>query len=209
MPLPDKLLHEDEDVLFDTRPSWTALVAPVAFGAVVLAACIAGLVLWSSAPLWFGWLLLAAVLFAAAHVSSRVLRWRATALAVTTSRVVFRTGVLRRFGREIPIESVQDVSFHQGLFERIARAGSVTVESAGERGALPFLDVPHPETFQRVLNGAVASARGRSSGGTAAARHAPGRTIPDQIAQLAALYERGVLTAEEFTRKKAELLDRM
>lgn len=204
----DRSLHEDEDVLLQTRPSWTALAAPVAVAVLVLAACVTGLVGWSSAPAWFGWLLLVVVASAGAHVAGRVLRWRSTSLAVTTSRVVYRAGVLRRFGREIPVGSVQDVSFRQGLFERLAGAGSVTVESAGERGALPFLDVPHPEQFQAAVNRAIAAARGRvpDGGGRHSGRQA---TIPEQIEQLAALYRRGVLTESEFARKKAELLDRM
>ena len=34
-------------------------------------------------------------------------------------------------------------------------------------------------------------------------------TIPEQIEKLAELHDRGMLTDEEFSRKKAELLDRM
>lgn len=203
------MLRDDEDILYDSRPSWTALAAPVALGAVVLAACIAGLVLWSSAPLWFGWLLLAAVLFASWHVVIRVLRWRLTALAVTSSRVIYRSGVVRRYGREIPIESVQDVSFRQGLFERLARAGSVTVESAGERGALPFLDVPHPDAFQAAVNGAASRARSGRAGSGHVPDGARTASIPEQIAQLAQLWRQGVVTEAEFVRKKSELLERM
>lgn len=214
MALPEKVLHEDEDLLYDSRPSWTALAAPVAVGVLVLAGCVTGVVSWTSAPVWFGWVLLAAFVIAAGHVAIRVLRWRTTALAVTSRRVVYRAGVVRRFGREIPIESVQDVSFRQGIFERLARAGSVTVESAGERGALPFLDVPHPERFQSVVNDAMTRARDRGRAPAAYPHDGPQRserlpTIPEQIGQLAELYERGVLTQGEFARKKAELLDRM
>jgi len=209
VPLPDRSLSDGEAVLFDTRPSWTALVQPAALAAAVLGASVAVVVEWTSAPVWAGWLLLAAILCAGSHLGIRVLRWRATALAVTTSRVVYRSGVLRRFGREMPIESVQDVSFHQSLFERLARAGSVTVESAGERGALPFLDVPHPDLFQTTVNGAVTLARGRVRVDGAVGRAPSGQSIPDQIAQLAELCSRGVLTEAEFSRKKTELLDRM
>jgi membrane protein YdbS with pleckstrin-like domain len=211
VPLRSRTIRDDEDVLLDTRPSWTSLVRPILLGLVVLAACIAGFVSWGAAPIWFAWVLLAAVLGAAGHVGVAAMRWRTTSIAVTTTRVVYRTGVLRRYGREVPIESVQDVSYRQGLFERLAHAGSVTVESAGERGALPFIDVPHPERFQAAVNGAVASARSERSGravrGAGAERPLP--SIPEQIAQLAELHERGVLTDYEFTSKKAELLERM
>jgi 3-oxoacyl-ACP reductase-like protein len=43
----------------------------------------------------------------------------------------------------------------------------------------------------------------------AAAAPAAGVDIPDQIAKLAALRDQGVLSADEFEAKKAELLDRL
>ena len=229
MPLPERILHDDEDVLIDTRPSWTALAGPGALGLLVLAGCLTGVVGWQGAPAWFGWVLLVAFVLAAARFGTRLLAWRSTSLAVTTSRVVFRSGVLRRRGREVPIESVQDVSFSQTLFERMARAGRVTCESAGERGGLPLVDVPRPEAFQAAVNRAISQARrgaGRfGTAGPAGASGPPGatgppdaagppgspiaRTIPEQIAQLAELWRQGILTDREFARKKAELLDRM
>jgi membrane protein YdbS with pleckstrin-like domain len=213
VPLPERILHEDEDVLVDTRPSWTALAGPGVLAVAVLAGCLAGLVGWPGAPAWFGWVLLGAFLLASGRFAVRLLAWRATSLAVTTSRVVLRSGVLRRRGREVPIESVQDVSFSQTLFERLARAGRVTCESAGERGGLPLVDVPRPEAFQAAVNRAITQARraGRAGApGAAGPVGAPAlETIPDQIARLAELWRRGVLTDAEFTRKKAELLDRM
>ncbi len=208
MALPDGALRDGEDVLLDTRPSWTALAGPTSLGLAVLAASLAGIVAWSGAPVWFGWVVLAAILLAGARLGVRVLVWRSTALAITTARVVYRSGVLRRVGREIPIESVQDVSFRQSLFERLGGAGSVTVESAGERGALPFVDVPRPERFQELVNRAAATARTRPGGGTASGT-APAPSVPEQIGQLAELCRRGALSEAEFQAKKAELLRRM
>jgi len=208
MALPEEALRDGEDVLLDTRPSWTALAGPVAVGASILVACIAGVVEWSSAPVWFGWLVLGLLLLTGTRVATRVLLWRSTSLAVTTARVVYRSGVLRRVGREIPIESVQDVSFRQSLFERLGAAGSVTVESAGERGALPFVDVPRPERFQELVNRAAATARAGRGGAQGGSRRSD-PTIPEQIGQLAELLRRGVLSEQEFQTKKAELLRRM
>lgn len=195
-------------MLYDTRPSWTALAGAAALAAAVLAGSLAVTVAWPGAPAWFGWVVLGALLLSLARLGIHVLRWRSTSLAVTTARVVFRAGVLRRVGREIPIESVQDVSFTQGLFERIAGAGSVTVESAGERGALPFVDVPRPERFQDLVNRAAALARsGRSA--VSSPDRPVAASIPEQIGQLAELYRRGVLSEAEFQTKKSELLRRM
>lgn len=214
MPLPEGMLGDGEDVLYDARPSWTALVGPAFGAAAVLALAVAVVVLWTGAPAWTAWLLLALVAVACGRLGLAAARWRTTSIAVTTSRVVYRTGILRRSGREVPIGSVQDVSFVQGVLERLARAGRVTVESAGERGALPFADVPSPDAFQGAVNKATTVARFGWGASPAARVDAarPGReasTIPEQIAQLAELCQQGILTASEFARKKAELLDRM
>lgn len=45
--------------------------------------------------------------------------------------------------------------------------------------------------------------------GSVAAPHAPQPDVMEQIGKLAALRDQGALTDEEFTRKKAELLDRL
>ena len=209
MPLPEGMLGEGEDVLYDARPSWTALVGRAASVVVVLAAALAVVVVWTTAPPWCGWVLLAMVLLAGGRLGLALARWRATSIAVTTSRVVYRTGVLRRSGREVPITSVQDVSFRQGILERVARAGSVTVESAGERGALPFLDVPRPDRFQSAVNRATSAAHTARGAPRPPERVPADATIPAQIAELAELCRQGILTAGEFARKKAELLDRM
>jgi hypothetical protein len=43
------------------------------------------------------------------------------------------------------------VSFAHNWFERILRCGTLTVESAGERGQIVLKDIPHVEDVQRDL----------------------------------------------------------
>ena len=206
MPFPHKLLHEGEEVLLDVRPHWWRLAGPIAFGLVVLGGCVAAFVLWSSAPGWFGFVLLAAVVLMGLFLLGRVVSWRATAFVVTSSRVVYRRGVLHRFGREIPIDSVQDVTYRQHLLERMVGAGRLTVESAGERGEEPIADVRHPEQVQSVVNRAIEESRRRNA---LLASGQPALTVPEQIEKLDELRRRGVVTDAEFEQKKAELLGRM
>ena len=199
----------DEELLYSAQPSWTSVVRPIALSAVLLGGAVAGFVLWSSAPLWFGVVILVAALVALLIATLAVARWRATSLAVTSSSVIYRSGLVRRYRREIPIGSVQDVSMHQGVLERLARAGSVTVESAGERGTLPFVDVARPYDFQSAVQSAIADRQRPPRRAAPGADRPVTHSIPEQIAQLADLYRGGVLTEEEFTRKKSELLERM
>jgi uncharacterized membrane protein YdbT with pleckstrin-like domain len=206
VPFPTKLLNEGEDVVLDTRPNWSLLAGPVTLGLLVVAGLVAGLVAWSKMPLWVGGVIGAAFLVDIGYVLSRYIVWRTTQLVVTTHRVIYRKGVFRRSGREIPIDRVQDVSFSQSLFERMVGAGSLTVESAGEHGQEPFPDVAHPEQLQSTINRLLDLRNQRDQ---QRASGQPVLSIPEQIEKLGELYRRGILTEDEFEQKKAELLHRM
>lgn len=207
MGYPRKLLNAGEDVVLETRPNWSLLAGPVLLGVLVVAALVVILVLTANKlPLWVGGVMGAVFLLDIAYVLSRYVVWRATLLVVTTHRVIYRTGVLRRQGREIPIDRVQDVSFSQSLFERMVGAGSLTVESAGEHGQEPFPDVSHPERVQSTINRLLELSAQRDY---QRASGQPVLSIPEQIEKLGELYRRGILTEEEFEGKKAELLGRL
>ena len=79
------------------------------------------------------------------------LRWRSTLIVVTTRRVVVRTGVLARSGRDVPLHRINDVTFSHSLFDRLLGCGTIVVESGGDRGQVVLDDVPHVEQVQRTL----------------------------------------------------------
>ena len=160
MKFPAKLLAADEEVYLDARPNWSYLFWPTVLTVLVLAACIAVVVLWSSAPTYTGWVLLGCGLAVFAYFLARYIAWLSTSFVVTSQRIVYRYGVVRRTGREIPIGRVQDVTYHQTIVERIVRAGSLTVESAGRHGQDPFPDISRPAEVQSLINRVVGQAAG-------------------------------------------------
>jgi uncharacterized membrane protein YdbT with pleckstrin-like domain len=81
-----------------------------------------------------------------------LLTWRTTHYVITTHRVLIRTGILHHVGRDIPLQRINDVAFEQTLWERLIGAGSLTVESAGERGQETLRDIPHSDRIQQLLN---------------------------------------------------------
>ena len=48
----------------------------------------------------------------------KFLAWRRTYFVVTDQRVIYRTGILARHGVEIPLERINNINFHQGIWER-------------------------------------------------------------------------------------------
>lgn len=156
MSFPSKLLAPGEEVYLDSKPNWSLLFWPAVITILVLAGCVAIAVLWSSAPAVTAWVLLGCGLVALLYFALRYAAWTTTTFVVTSQRIVYRTGVLRRTGREIPIGRVQDVTYHQTIIERLVRAGSLSVESAGRHGQDPFPDITRPAEVQSLINRVVA-----------------------------------------------------
>lgn len=150
MAYPKKLLGEDETVVLDTHPHWKLLVVPTIELLVLLA--VAGFLLAVLDPAWARWTVVGVgLLLVLALFGVPFLRWRTTHIVITTKRVVTRVGILTRSGRDVPLSRVNDVSFSETLLERVLRCGTLTVESAGERGQVVLTDVPRVAEVQRML----------------------------------------------------------
>lgn len=147
---PKKLLSDDETVVLETHPHWKTLVVPVLELLVVLALAgfLIAVVSGTTAREVIGGI---AALLVLGLVLVPFLRWRSTLFVITDKRVVVRTGVLSRTGRDIPLTRVNDVTFSHNVLERVLGCGTLVVESAGERGQVQLTDVPHVEQVQRTL----------------------------------------------------------
>jgi len=212
VPYPKRLLNDGEEVALDLRPHWWYFSRHILSGIplivlLVLAAKVGNTILW-----WF-WAVLALVW--AGWLGLQYLNWTFTHFVVTSSRVIFRTGVLSKHGVEIPMDRIANINFNQSMWERVIGAGDLEIESAGKDGQSKFDNVWHPDAVQQELYRQMeAHARTRAgwTGGAAAPAAAPAAatpTVPEQLQQLADLRDRGVLTAAEFEAKKAQLLERM
>ncbi|MEO6713223.1 MAG: PH domain-containing protein [Mycobacteriales bacterium] len=154
MGYPKRMLDENEDVVFDLHPHWKVLVWPVVIAVVTVfaaafasaqagnldQAALARIVIAIAAALVIGFISIAPAV-----------RWAMTHFVLTTKRVIMRNGVLSRIGRDIPLFRVNDVTFSHTMWERLFGAGTLTVESAGERGQVTLADIPHVEAVHREL----------------------------------------------------------
>ncbi len=154
MGYPKRLLDESEEVVFDLHPHWKVLFWPVVIAVVTVFAASFGL---AKAPdgdnrgLVRLVILVVAVLVIGIFTVAPLIRWRTTHFLLTTKRVVMRSGIFARSGRDIPLFRVNDVTFAHTMWERLFGAGTLTVESAGERGQVTLADIPHVEEVQREL----------------------------------------------------------
>jgi uncharacterized membrane protein YdbT with pleckstrin-like domain len=226
---PERLLSEDEELIYDLRPHWLTLVVPVLITVAVMVAVGAAWVVMPAGDLQQPGRMVVGVLglvVLLATVVGRVLRWTTTHFVLTTERLIFRSGVVAKFGREIPLERINDVTFSQSLFERMIGAGDLLLESAGEHGQSRFSNIRDPETVQlEIYRQMEANDRRRAGYATTQPHPAVADRTPtaptrdprtpdapsalDDLERLANLRDRGAVTEEEFQRMKRELLDRM
>lgn len=147
-------MSDEERVVLRVHPHWITLLKPSLVFIVTcgLASFVAAKVPSGSFQAAGRWAILV-VAFAVLLIWVIVpyLRWLSTSYVLTTQRLVIRSGVIARQGRDVPLNRINDVSFSETLLERLLRSGTLVVESAGERGQITLAQVPRVEQVQREL----------------------------------------------------------
>jgi uncharacterized membrane protein YdbT with pleckstrin-like domain len=224
MPYPKNLINEGENLALDLRPHWWYFSKHILTGIPLFILIViifgidddtvqqvAGFIVAALAIAWAVWLFV------------KFLQWTRTYFVVTDQRVVYRTGVFARHGVEIPLERINNLNFHQGIFERMIGAGDLDIQSAGDEGTTVFENVRHPDGVQQEIYRQMEADAKRDAGrgadaigdavAKAVAQQGPrsggGDDTASKIEQLARLRDDGHITAAEFEQKKAELLSKM
>ena len=204
MTFPHKLLNEGEEVVLDLRPHWWFMSGPASTVLVAAGATIAAAALGAADAVVAGLLVVTAL--ALLWLLGRWMRWRTTNMVVTSDRLIYRIGVVAKRGIEIPLERVNNIAFHQSVFERMLGAGDLLIESAGEGGQQRFSNIGHPSRVQNQIYREMERAAARDADRMAGRREL---SIPEQLEKLDELRQRGVISQAEFDAKKTQLLDRM
>jgi uncharacterized membrane protein YdbT with pleckstrin-like domain len=151
---PEDVLTEDEHVVLHLHPHWKALIRPIAVLVLAIAAVVVGVLLLpesgggSIALAVIGAIALIAVLWLGLWP---FLVWRTTHYLFTNERVLLQQGVFSRDRRDLPLTRVNDHSMNQRFLERLLGCGTLTIESAGERGQSVLADVPNVGKVQTTL----------------------------------------------------------
>lgn len=155
MSYPEKILADDERVVEHLHPHWITLV-PALFWFVVICALAGAGIAYLPTGGAHNVLLIAIIVVGLVLLSwltlGPLIRWRTTHYIFTTHRVLIRRGVLHHVGRDISLQRISDVGFSQSLWDRVVRAGSITIESAGEHGQETLEDIPRSSDMQQMIN---------------------------------------------------------
>ncbi len=154
MAFPEDVLTKDERVVLHLHPHWKAMIGPALVLVLAIAAAVAGWVLLPDGTggkiglYAIGAVALVLVLWLALWP---YIVWRTTHYVFTNERVLLQVGVFSLNRRDIPLNRVNDHSMSQHFIERLLGCGTLTIESAGERGQTVLTDIPHVERVQTTL----------------------------------------------------------
>jgi uncharacterized membrane protein YdbT with pleckstrin-like domain len=198
MRYPEKLLSPGEKVVTEFRPHWSSILREGALSLLVLVLIVIIAYMDFS---WRGWLILALVVVCLALIARGMIRWWSTLHVVTNERLIHRTGLIAKKGREIPLEVINDITFNQAVWERILGTGDLVIESAGEHGQTMYTDIPNPEGVQSLVYQEREKRKLELEGGG----QSRDESTASQLATLSRLHDEGKLTDVEFETQKAKL----
>jgi len=108
-------------------------------------------------PWWSWWMTILAIILAVAAIALPMLVTRTTRYRITNYRIDYERGILKKKIDTMELWHVDDISFEQGLLDRIMRVGCIKVLS--DDRTTPQLDlhgIPNPRPIfdslrQRVI----------------------------------------------------------
>jgi membrane protein YdbS with pleckstrin-like domain len=155
MALPRRFLNEDEELLAELRPHWIFLFGPLFTSIGVWAGLIVLVILWHNAPSWTNYPILIIALLPALWLFGRVVRWRSYVVALTSTRILVRQGILGRDTVQLRLQRITEVNIRQELIERMLGTGSLIIDVQGEDDSLTLEYMRKPAVVQRVINSQI------------------------------------------------------
>lgn len=154
MGISKKSLASGEQKIMTLREHWKALLLPVVLMVLIIAAAIVGAIYVPESEQQ-GWYRLAiaivAVILAIWLFGLPYLRWSTTTYTFTNRRLITRSGIINRSGRDIPLYRINDISFDKDLIDRMFGCGTLIVHDASEQAGVRMHDIPNVEKVQVML----------------------------------------------------------
>ncbi len=210
------LLGENEEVLLVSRQHWfvlfkNILLELIAILIVVAVVSVAQYYL-PDYPISYGYFL---VILPIISMLREYMIWWNRQLVITNRRVIQISGIINKNVIDSSLEKVNDVKMVQSFWGRLFRYGNVEILTASELGANMFKKIGNPIRFKTTMLNAKSHLEMEQAGAfldkvNDLENNEPAASdIPALIEKLGALHEKGILTLEEFEKKKAELLSKL
>ena len=166
-----------------------------------------------------GALALVVAIVPAAEVIRIVLDWLNERYIITNRRVMEVRGTINKNVRDSALEKVNDVELNQSIVGRVLGYGTVEIITGSDIGVNEFRRISNPVRFKREMLNAKEGYRmagpdpeeefKRSPAAPAGDAQPSKGDIPELIAELDELRQKGIISEQEFQTKKTELLARL
>ena len=199
------MLGQNERIVLATRQHWFVLFSNIMLEIILTLLLVAGVI---AATATFS--LLAAIGFVLVLVPlggmlRDILVWYNREYIVTNRRVIQISGVFSKDVVDSSLEKVNDVKMSQSFFGRMFDYGDIEILTASEMGINLFKRIGDPIKFKT----AMLNAKEKLGFDDLGAHAGSAEDVPSLIAKLDELRKKGILSEEEFKKKKAELLAKM
>lgn len=152
MGISKKLLSDGEHVVLSVRTHVKAMIGPSALLILVFAGVITAATLQPDNSVVGLVALVVAVPVVIVWFVIPFLRWRTSTYTVTNRRLITRSGILNRTGRDIPLFRINDVAYEKGLLDRLLGCGTLIISDASENAGVVLPDIPNVERVQLQIS---------------------------------------------------------
>ncbi len=213
-------LKKQESIILEAKPHWIVLGLPfvLSLTTVVIGA-------------YMGGYFLIAPLLCIIYLAYKIAELNAHVWVISNMRVLDESGLLARHSRECPLDKVTNVSCSQTLAGRLLGFGDVEIQTASDIGSLKFEYLPDPRTFsdtilqmqedykkmqmreqaQKLASAMQGHEQTPASGSVTAVlppthQDYPNKAIYLELEKLYELWQKGILTEQEYLTRKQKLL---
>src|SRR6266498_5014160 len=200
----EDLLGENERILLVTHQHWFILLSniflEILLTILIILGVTAAMIVYPLAQVAY-----ILVLVPLVGMLRDYLIWNNREYIVTNRRVIQISGVFSKDVVDSSLEKVNDVKMSQSFWGRLFNYGDIEILTASEIGVNLFKRIAEPVKFKTAMLNAKEELGFAEIGGVPR----PAEDIPSLIAKLDDLRKKGILSEEEFQKKKAELLAKM
>lgn len=203
----DSLLGEREKIILVAHQHWFILIRAIVLEIIIILILIALTIIAGTSITEFALLIGALgtilLLLPLATMIRDVLDWTNRQYIVTNRRVIQISGILNKNVTDSALAKVTDVKMEQSATGRLFNYGDIEILTASEFGVNLFQRIAEPIIFKIAMLNAKEHLEQGDRG------YQQTDDILQLVTSLDRLRELGILTEEEFNRKKEELLTRL
>lgn len=199
----EQILAPRESIRLTLREHWFLIVQDSLVALIVMVAIVAmQLLIAYLQPNWPVWLVYFLLLIPLFIILRSILRWRSTLIALTNRRVLRLSGIIEKHIGEISLGMIDSVEISQGPVEKLIGFGDIRFMFKETGGTITFFKIENPNQFKLVFTSLPQAKPPTATPG----QESQVADISKGLNELNTLYQKGIITRQEYHKRKALLL---